>query len=800
MSKPVLVLLSVMAFSAFCPAAESAEASASPSPGIFYRVARDAETILQKHVLEQWFPRAVDKENGGFLENFGEDWAPGPNSQKSVVYQSRLTWLSARAAAYDPKRAEQYREISRNGVEFLAKKQWDKKDGGFIWAVDNSGKPSANGNYKHPYGTAFVIYAAAESYEATRDKDALELAKKAFEWLDEHGHDDKFGGYFEQIPSTGGGGENPMGASAGQKSMNTHLHVLEAFTRLYSVWPDKKLRKRTEEVLDICLNKIYSDPGYLHMYSAADWRPGQGSDSFGHDVEAGYLVVEAAEVLGKKDDERTWTVARNLVDHALEIGFDKNHGGFFDMGSPTGEGITTEKIWWVQAEGLNALLLMHERFGKETQKYWDAFLREWDFVQKYQIDYAHGGWYSQVLEDGTPIAGRSKSDNWTEGYHQGRSMMNVIARLRRLAEESIKPANPWLSAEARKLLQFLYEIQGKYILSGQHNFIATGSRYTDLIKEQTGKSPIVWGSDFSFCYEGEEPGKFQHCGPLNLDPPDTPAASQAPQSGKANFTGLTPNGARQKLVENAIKKHREGYIVTLMWHACPPGSGDCCDGSKVWAMENRPSQKEWDEITTEGTDLYKAWMKQADTIADYLKQLRDAKVPVLWRPYHEMNGAWFWWGNYKGENGFKKLWIMMFDYLVKHHKLDNLIWIWSPNAPRDTPGDEAFPYEEFWPGDEYVDVLAVDVHRDDWKQSHHDGLAKLANGKPIAIGESAPPPKPEVLESQSDWAWFMPWGNLVSAGDGIERVKALFESDRVLAREDVTIDKEGNYRVGEPAN
>ena len=356
-------------------------------------------------------------------------------------------------------------------------------------------------------------------------------------------------------------------------------------------------------------------------------------------------------------------------------------------------------------------------------------------------------------------------------------------------------ANPNATPEAKKLLDFLYDIQGKYVLSGQHNFIATGSKYTELIKEKTGKYPIVWGSDFSFCYEGDEPIRFQHCGPLNLEDPELPTFFNNRKSREVKFTDLTPKKARQQLVENAIEKHREGFIITLMWHACPPGYGDCCDGKKIWAMEDRPSQEEWDELTSEGTALNRAWKQQADTIAFYLHQLRDADVPVLWRPYHEMNGVWFWWCSHKGENGFKKLWIMMYDYYVNFHKLDNLIWVWDTNAPRDIPGDEAYSYEEFWPGHEYVDVLAADVYRNDWKQSHHDDLIKLANGKPIAIGEAAPPPDVKVLETQSKWTWFMPWGNLVLWGNGIEIYRELFESGKILAKEDVTIDKNGNYRV-----
>jgi mannan endo-1,4-beta-mannosidase len=348
------------------------------------------------------------------------------------------------------------------------------------------------------------------------------------------------------------------------------------------------------------------------------------------------------------------------------------------------------------------------------------------------------------------------------------------------------PVNPKATKEARQLLAFLYDIQGKYTLSGQHNFIATGSRFTDLVRERTGRYPLVWGSDFSFAYQGEQPKSFQHCGPLNLSEPGT----------EARFTGLTPEAARQKMVENAIQAYRDGHVVTLMWHGCPPQiGGDACDGRAIWAMEKRPSQEEWDRLTTDGTDLNTTWKKQVDVIAGYLKQLKDAGVPVLWRPYHEMNGVWFWWCNQKGPSGFRKLWVMMYDRFVNHHGLDNLIWVWNTNAPRDRPNDEAFAYEEFWPGHEFVDVLAADVYHEDWKQSHHDDLSKLAQGKPIALGEVGTPPKPETLAAQPRWAWFMPWGNLVFWGQGPERLFVLFQDDRILTRDEVTRGEDGAYRV-----
>jgi len=361
----------------------------------------------------------------------------------------------------------------------------------------------------------------------------------------------------------------------------------------------------------------------------------------------------------------------------------------------------------------------------------------------------------------------------------------VLAAAAVAEEPRPRPANPKVTPEARQLLDFLQQIQGKHTLAGQHNFIMSGSRFTEKVHELTGKRPLLWGSDFSFAYRGEEPFKFQHCGPLNLSEPGT----------KPAFTDLTPETARDQMVKNAIQAHRDGYIVTLMWHACPPGMGDACDGKAIWTLENRPSQEWWNELTTDGTKVNTEWKAQADVIAGYLKQLKEARVPVLWRPYHEMNGVWFWWCNKKGENGFKKLWIMMYERYVKHHQLDNLVWVWNTNAPRDRPNDEAWAYEEFWPGLEYVDVLAADVYRDDWKPSHHDDLVKLGRGKPIVIGECAPPPTLETLARQPRWAWYMPWGNLVFWGNGPERTKALLADPRILTREDVTRGDDGVYRV-----
>jgi len=344
------------------------------------------------------------------------------------------------------------------------------------------------------------------------------------------------------------------------------------------------------------------------------------------------------------------------------------------------------------------------------------------------------------------------------------------------------PANPDASPEAVQLLNFLYSIQGKYILSGQHNFLYEPVKYTELVHQITGRYPVVWGCDFSFNVSGEDARKFQHCGPANLmDYADT-----------FRFHGIHPDTLRERMVQKAIELWKKGHIITLMWHHCFPPLGDTCNGSSVWAMENRPSPELWDSLVTEGTALNNAWKKQAEIIVPWLQKLRDAHVPVLWRPYHEMNGVWFWWCNQQGENGFPRLWKMMFRYFTREKKLNNLLWVWNANAPRDIPGDEAYPYYLFYPGNEYVDVLAADVYRNDYRQEHHDQLVLLGKGKPIAIGETGDVPVDSILSVQPRWTWFMVWGYFIRFSQNPpEKVKALYNSSRVLTLDELIVKKDG---------
>ena len=414
----------------------------TPSTGDYLQRAEEAEASLHRHVLGCWFPRAVDPA-GGFLQNYAADWSRLPDTGRSVVYQSRLTWLAASAAQRYPALSGAYLEHARHGLRFLAERLWDREAGGFFWGMGEDDKPQRGGE-KHVYGLSFALYAAAALYGVSGDADALDLAQRAFAWLQSSARDTAHGGWFEALTRQGApllaptasSARDALGTPYGCKSMNTHIHLLESLTALYEIRPDPSVRLSLTEAFETIRDKVAVETfGCLNYYFTLEWRALPELESFGHDVETAFLLIEAISALGQPDDERTWALARRIVDHALDYGWDTEHGGFYDAGTAFGQALGTDKVWWVQAEGLNALLLMHGRFGSETDRYWNAFSCQWDFIQRCQIDRVQDGWLSKVSAEGKAEAGRAKSGAWTEGYHQGRTLLTVSAALRRLARQ-----------------------------------------------------------------------------------------------------------------------------------------------------------------------------------------------------------------------------------------------------------------------------------------------------------------------------------------------------------------------------
>ncbi|HCD34799.1 MAG TPA: hypothetical protein DER01_20485 [Phycisphaerales bacterium] len=267
------------------------------------------------------------------------------------------------------------------------------------------------------------------------------MAQTQFRWLDEHAHDTVNGGYHEVLEADGTPVATPadialhprwdhIGTIRGYKSMNTHIHLLESFGALHRVWKDPIVEARLRELFAIVRDKIYVDPGCLNQVFTPTWQAIPTGDSFGHDVETAYLLVESAALLGMADDTRSWQVASNLVDHALAFGFDSRTGGFYDEGAAHKPAHHKTRYWWVQAEALNALSLMHARYGNQTHRYRDSLLKQWDYIKTYQLDREFGGWVNAILPDNTvPMPAKKKGHNWKGPYHTFRALVLTDKRL-----------------------------------------------------------------------------------------------------------------------------------------------------------------------------------------------------------------------------------------------------------------------------------------------------------------------------------------------------------------------------------
>ena len=405
----------------------------------------DAQLLAE---LDCFFPRTVDAA-GGFVASFGNDWtaAPAERQSKHVVFQSRQTWTAAAVAVRRPALADRFLPIARHGADFLQNAMWDAEDGGFYWELGRDGKPTG-GVEKNVYGQAFALFGLAAAGQATGDAAYLDAAYAGFDWLDAHAHDAAAGGYFEQLRRDGtpildprqggrpGAANDPMGIPLGYKSMNAHIHLMEAFTQLYRARPTPRLRERLAELVAVVRDRIAVAPGCLNLVFTPDWKALPGHDSFGHDIETAVLLLEAAEAIGEGGDPHTRAVAKSLVDHTLAVGYDAERGGVYEEGFAFGRPTNTTKIWWIQAETIHGLAFAVAEFGDADGRYAAALEQTWRFIVDHQIDAKNGGWFLGTAADGrVGPRGSDKSTNWKSSYHTARAMINAADALRRAEEK-----------------------------------------------------------------------------------------------------------------------------------------------------------------------------------------------------------------------------------------------------------------------------------------------------------------------------------------------------------------------------
>jgi len=416
------------------------------------QIADAMESSLKSEVLSKWYPQSIDTVDGGFISTYTYDFKPTGDQDKMIVTQARHTWTNAKLAERYPEVAY-YKTGAKHGFEFLRDVMWDKTDGGFYWLVDKRGHVKGDSN-KTAYGNAFGIYALAAYFHQSNDSSALKLAQAAFTWLEKGSHDPVHKGYFQHLQRKGTPilrlATTPSTTDTGYKDQNSSIHLLEAFTELYQVWPDPLLRERLNEMLLLIRDTIVTPKGYLTLFLQPDWTLVSFVDStedvinshhqldhvsFGHDVETAYLMLEASHVLGLHSDTTTLRIAKKMVDHAISNGWDNAVGGFYDEGyyfkGKPGITITHDtKNWWAQAEGLNALLLMADLFPDDKMNYYGKFELLWKYTDTYLIDHEYGDWYAGGLDKQPELKTALKGNIWKSIYHHYRSLDNCIQRLR----------------------------------------------------------------------------------------------------------------------------------------------------------------------------------------------------------------------------------------------------------------------------------------------------------------------------------------------------------------------------------
>ncbi|MGA2219644.1 MAG: glycosyl hydrolase [Terracidiphilus sp.] len=334
----------------------------------------------------------------------------------------------------------------------------------------------------------------------------------------------------------------------------------------------------------------------------------------------------------------------------------------------------------------------------------------------------------------------------TKSNHLATSLLALLlgcASPALLAQATREPVNPHATPEARALLAYLDSISGKATVTGQHNYPNEGSRWTDLAYDLTGKYPGLFGQDFGFSAGDDKDSVL----------------------------------SRPAMIEEVKRQYQNGAIIALTWHEVRPTDDEPVTFHD--SVQGHLTDYEWQQLLTPGTPLNKRWCAQVDVIAGYLRQLRDAHVPVLFRAYHEMNGGWFWWGGRPGKDGSAALYRQIFDRFVNVHHLDNLVWVWNVNAP--DPGWP--PSAEYYPGPQYADVVTMDIYGE-FKQEYYDSMISIAAGKPIALAEVGGLPTPEILNQQPRWAYFMCWSEFIRTGNPLERVISVYHAPRMVNRDD----------------
>jgi mannose/cellobiose epimerase-like protein (N-acyl-D-glucosamine 2-epimerase family) len=412
------------------------------------------ETVnhLKTELLPFWITRMKDEVNGGFITHFDKNGNDSGEDEKSLIAQTRSVYMlsSSHRAGYGEGK---FADLARHGVDFLLNKMWDKKYGGFFWMMDRKGNVKID--QKIIYGHSFAIYSLSEYTLATGDPRGIEYAGKVFDLLQKYCVDSMYGGYWEMFlrdwtlcgPGSKGGD---------RKTLDVHMHLMEAFTTLYECTGEDVHRRKLSEVIEILLYRIIHPvyktgiPQFFKDWTIAPqikfdiiwgWdrfsEDGQKSNvtdntCFGHNAEFAWLLIHALEIL-KIDADKYLELFKIIFDHTVDNGIDTEFGGVYVEGPHSGGVADREKEFWQQAEVLIGMLDACIMFGDD--KYWLAYKNVHRFVFDKFINKGVGEWYPLLTRRGEPIW-THMSHSWKVNYHTVRSMVQSIQRMEKILNKS----------------------------------------------------------------------------------------------------------------------------------------------------------------------------------------------------------------------------------------------------------------------------------------------------------------------------------------------------------------------------
>lgn len=380
----------------------------------------DIKIELATKILPYWINKMQDKENGGFYGRIDGNEIVHKDANKGIILNTRILWTFS--AAYRTINHPDYLEMAERAFNYINDFFIDKTYGGVYWELDAKGIPV--NRKKQVYAQAFALYGFSEYFRATRDEKALKLAKKFF-FLIEKCCDKEFDGYYEAFTEKWNYIEDMRLSEKDAneiKTMNTHLHILESYTNLCRIWNDDQLKIAQEKLITVFIKHIINkETFHLNLFFNENWDVKSTIISFGHDIEASWLLVEAAEVLDNaKLLNEVKSVSLKLANAALE-GFQPDGSLIYEKEN---EHEDRDRHWWVQAESVVGLMYMWKIFGNIL--YREMAEKTWEYIRNNIIDSVNGEWFWSVHDNGTTNRIDDKAGFWKCPYHNSRMCLEII--------------------------------------------------------------------------------------------------------------------------------------------------------------------------------------------------------------------------------------------------------------------------------------------------------------------------------------------------------------------------------------